>query len=84
MIDMTGKKRTKEQRAFAKLLENRQWIADNFDEVFEKYRDLWVAVVDNEVKAHGPDVEKVKQDIGDKLAEAALLRIPKEPPVTPI
>jgi hypothetical protein len=43
-----------------------------------------VAVVDNEVKAHGPDVEKVKQDIGDKLAEAALLRIPKEPPVTPI
>lgn len=81
---MKGKKYTKEQVAFGKMLENRQWLADNFNDIFGKYPDEWIAVVDKQVKARGMDVDQVKQEIGDKLEEAALLRVPKQPPVRSI
>ena len=49
-----------------------------------KYPDIWIAVVDKEVKASGPDVNQIKQVVKDKLEEAAIMRIPKDEPVRPI
>jgi hypothetical protein len=40
--------------------EDRDWVAEHYKELQEKYPDEWVAVKDKTVISHGGDVDKVE------------------------
>jgi hypothetical protein len=73
---MLDRKLTDEQRKREALLDNRVWLHDNFQEIQEKYEEKWVAILDTKVVAHDKDVEKVKDAVKKRDAEAVIIRIP--------
>ena len=81
---MLRKELTTEQKVRRKLLENRAWLHNNFNEVQRKFADMWIAVLDKRVVASNKSIEEVKKIIAERAGEAVVIRIPSETVPTPI
>jgi hypothetical protein len=73
---MFDRERTPEQEERQRLVDNRAWLNQNFASVQESHGDRWIAVLDNGIAASDQDVEKVKQAVASRRAEAVVIRIP--------
>jgi hypothetical protein len=69
------KKATPYQLNRRKLFENRDWFAQNMDEIWQKYRGKVVAVCDQKIVASGDDADRVWEQIGDKYPKQAVMVI---------
>jgi len=81
---MFDKEMTSEQKERQRLLENRAWLDKNFETVQREYANQWIAILDEKVISHGPDVEVVKQSVEGKEGEAVVMRIPAGAIPTPM
>jgi len=77
---MMDREPTEEQKARAKLLENREWFDQNIHQIQKEYRGKVVAVYGNKVVAHGQSASEVKQEIRGKYPEleTLIIMVPRE------
>ncbi|MEW5723175.1 MAG: DUF5678 domain-containing protein [Thermodesulfobacteriota bacterium] len=81
---MFDRELTPEQRLRHRLVQNRAWLNRNFEAIQKEYADKWVAVLDERVTAHDPEVEKVRRAVADRVEEAVIMRVPSGAVPTPI
>ena len=81
---MFDRELTPQQQMRHRLVENRAWLNRNFESIQKEYAEKWVAVLDEKVTAHDPDVEKVKRAVADRLEEAVIIMVPSTAIPTPI
>lgn len=67
------------QLSYHKLLENRQWLSDNLDEIIAKYPDKWIAVWDKRVVQVGKSYDELMQVVEKTypIKECEILMVPK-------
>lgn len=77
-LDLT--KTTDVQKALVKLLENRQWLDQNIDELQKEYSGQAIAVHGQVVVGRGEDAELLLESMKDKypIDEVLVMLIPKE------
>jgi hypothetical protein len=77
-LDLT--KTTPVQESLVKLLENRQWLDQNIDELQKEYRGQTIAVHGQVVVGRGEDAELLLESMKDKypIDEVLIMLIPKE------
>lgn len=71
---------TEVQKAFAKVLENREWFDAHVFELQEEYRGMVVAIYNEEVIASDTSIEKAKKALKGKFPLEAVLfiHVPRE------
>lgn len=64
-----------------KLFENREWLAQNLDDIWQKYKGKVVAVCNLQIVAAGADADDVWKEIGDRYPRHAVMvvLVPLEP-----
>ena len=67
----------------SKSAENRSWVSANYTSLTEKYRDMWVAVLDKSVIDNDKDLQKLARRLRRKLSarysEVTLEYVTKKP-----
>ena len=76
MIDL--KSTTPAQENLLKRINSRNWLEMNLKEIQEKFAEKWVAIVGEELIAHGNTPDEVEEKIKGKFsaAEVMLVKVP--------
>lgn len=67
-----------------RLLANRAWLEQNFEEIQNKYSDNWIVVLDKRVVANNQNLEEIRSSSAGREAEAILLLVPRGKIAKPI
>jgi hypothetical protein len=64
-----------------KQFENRDWLASNLDEIWQKHKGKVVAVYDQEIKAVANNTDVIWDQLGDRYPKEGVMvvLVPKEP-----
>ena len=74
---LMGGEKSDFQRTIEKLLESREWLNQNIDQLASKYGgNNWVAILGEEVIASGSNPGEVLTAIGEKRKEALIICVP--------
>ena len=80
---MFGKEVTDIQRARVKMLENREYVDKNIEDIKNKYGGKWIGVLDKKIVIDADNPENVKEALKGN-EEGVIIRIPAEPIRIPI
>ncbi len=83
-VIMFGKEVTDLQRARAKMLENREYVDMNIDDIRKRYGGRWIGVLDKKVVIDADSPEVIKETLKDREEEGVIIRVPTEPIRVPI
>jgi hypothetical protein len=73
---MLDKKLTEVQLQRLKMLENRQWMEENFFEIQSKHGGNWIVILDKKIVASGESFEEIKESLKGREMEAVVALVP--------
>ena len=81
---MLGKEVTEIQKARLRMLENREYVDMNIEEIRKRYGGRWIGVLDRKIVVDADNPEAVKEAIKGREEEGVIIRVPAEPIRIPI